>query len=156
MGGFEFTVLQRNLKEWNKGQGTFVCEPKGKQQKKVRQLQCQKQWIDYIPYYLSGWLHAHFFPTNFLEIAGYFPCSYFPQSIRPSQRNNKSKNFELRFDESTTFSWTSFTLPTFLQAQSRWEIYETGRANLTQHLQRLTANILVCNVTMSGDLGWLT
>ena len=35
VGGFEFTVLQRNLKEWDKGQWTFACDPKGKQQKKV-------------------------------------------------------------------------------------------------------------------------
>ena len=26
VGGFEFTVLQRNLKEWHEGPWTYVCE----------------------------------------------------------------------------------------------------------------------------------
>ena len=42
---------------------------KGKQQNQVRQLQCQEQCIDHIPYYLSGLSRAHFSPTTFLEIA---------------------------------------------------------------------------------------
>ena len=29
--------------------------------KEVRQLQCQEQCIDHIPYYLSGLLHALFY-----------------------------------------------------------------------------------------------
>ena len=33
---------------------------KRKQQKQFRQLQCQEQCIDHIPYYLSGLLRAHF------------------------------------------------------------------------------------------------
>ena len=33
---------------------------KRKQQKYVRQLQCQEQCIDHIPYYLSGLPSAHF------------------------------------------------------------------------------------------------
>ena len=44
---------------------------KGKQQKQVRQLQCQEQCIDYIPYYISRLSRAHFFPTTFIEIAVY-------------------------------------------------------------------------------------
>ena len=36
---------------------------KGKQQKQVRQLQCQEQCIDHIPYYLSGLSRAHFSDT---------------------------------------------------------------------------------------------
>ena len=42
---------------------------KGKQQNQVRQLQCQEQCIDHIPYYLSGLSRAHFSATTFLEIA---------------------------------------------------------------------------------------
>ena len=42
---------------------------KGKQQKQVRRLQCQEQYSDHIPYYLSRLPRAHFFPTTFLEIA---------------------------------------------------------------------------------------
>ena len=34
---------------------------KGKQQKQVRQLQCQEQCIDHIPYYISRLSRAHFF-----------------------------------------------------------------------------------------------
>ena len=33
--------------------------------KEVRQLQCQEQCIDHIPYYLSGLSHAHFFWQRF-------------------------------------------------------------------------------------------
>ena len=33
---------------------------KGKQQMWVRQLKCQEQCIDHIPYYISGLSHAHF------------------------------------------------------------------------------------------------
>ena len=44
---------------------------KGKQKKQVRQLQCQEQCIDHIPYYLSGLSRALFFPTTFLEVAVY-------------------------------------------------------------------------------------
>ena len=42
----------------------------GKQKKSVRQLQCEEQYIDHIPYYLSG-CRVHIFPTTFLEIAVY-------------------------------------------------------------------------------------
>ena len=38
---------------------------KGKQQKQVRQLQCQEQRIAHIPYYLSGLSRAHFFRQPF-------------------------------------------------------------------------------------------
>ena len=47
---------------------------KGKQQKQVRQLQCQEQYlsvfyqeqcIEHIPYYLSGLSRAHFFRQPF-------------------------------------------------------------------------------------------
>ena len=44
---------------------------KVKQQKQVRQLLCQEQCLDHVPYYLSELLHAQFFPTTFLEIAVY-------------------------------------------------------------------------------------
>ena len=45
---------------------------KGKQQKQVRQLQCQEQRIAHIPYYLYGIVACTFFPTTFLEIAVYY------------------------------------------------------------------------------------
>ena len=44
---------------------------KGKQQKQVRQLQCQEQCIAHIPYYLLGFVACTFFLTTFLEIAVY-------------------------------------------------------------------------------------
>ena len=37
----------------------FVSD-KGKQQMQVRQLKCQEQGIDHIPYYISGLSRAHF------------------------------------------------------------------------------------------------
>ena len=42
---------------------------KGKQQKQARQLQCQEQCIDHVPYYLFGIVACTFFPTTFREIA---------------------------------------------------------------------------------------
>ena len=47
----------------------MFASSKGKEQKEVRQPQCQDQCIDNIPYYLSGLSRAYFFPTTFLEIA---------------------------------------------------------------------------------------
>ena len=38
---------------------------KRKQQQKIRQLQCQEQGIDHIPYHLSGLSRAHFFQQPF-------------------------------------------------------------------------------------------
>ena len=40
--------------------GNMFVSAKGKQQKKVRQLQCQEQCIDHIPYYLSVLSRANF------------------------------------------------------------------------------------------------
>ena len=59
--GFEFTVLERNLKEWYERPWTMFPSAKAKQQKQVQQLQCQKQCIDHIPYYISGLSCALFF-----------------------------------------------------------------------------------------------
>ena len=43
VGSSEFTVLQRNLKEWHETEFMYVClGTKGKQQKYFRQLQCQE------------------------------------------------------------------------------------------------------------------
>ena len=45
--------------------GRMFASAKGKQQKQVRQLQCQEQCIDHIPYYLSALLFAcTFFSDN--------------------------------------------------------------------------------------------
>ena len=43
-----------------RGHGHMSVSAKGKQQKLVRQLQCQEQCIEHIPYYLSGLSRAHF------------------------------------------------------------------------------------------------
>ena len=54
-------------KNGTRGHGRMFARAKGK---RVRQLQCQEQCIDHIPYYLSD-CGVHFFPTSFLEIAVY-------------------------------------------------------------------------------------
>ena len=46
-----------------RGHGNMSESAKGKQQKRVRKLQCQEQWIDRIPYYLSGLSRANFFDS---------------------------------------------------------------------------------------------
>ena len=47
----------------------MFANAKRKQQQKIRQLLCQQQRIDHIPYYPSRMSQAHFFPTTSLEIA---------------------------------------------------------------------------------------
>ena len=43
----------------------MFASAKEKKQKEVRQLQCQEQCIDHIPYYLSGLSREHFFRQPF-------------------------------------------------------------------------------------------
>ena len=43
-----------------RGHGYMSASAEGKQKKSVRQLQCEEQYIDHIPYYLSGLSSAHF------------------------------------------------------------------------------------------------
>ena len=45
----------------------MLASAKGKQQKLVRQLQCQEQSIDHIPYYLSVLSRAHVLRTTSLS-----------------------------------------------------------------------------------------
>ena len=66
VGGFEFTVFQINLIEWQERPWTYVhVSGKGKQQKLVRQLRCQEQCIKHTRYNLSGLSRAHFFREPF-------------------------------------------------------------------------------------------
>ena len=65
VGGFQFTVLQRNLKEWHEWVLTYVCECQRKATKVGRQLECQEQCIDHIPYDHLGLSRAHFFRQPF-------------------------------------------------------------------------------------------
>ena len=69
VGGFEFTVLQRKLKELAR-KAMKMCLQVLTESNKSRfdSYSRQEQCIDHIPYYLSGLSHAHyFFPTTFLE-----------------------------------------------------------------------------------------
>ena len=45
----------------------MFASAKGEQKKNFRQLQCQKQCINHIPYYLSGLSRAHFCRQPFLK-----------------------------------------------------------------------------------------
>ena len=51
----------------------MFASAKGKQEKKVRQLQCQEQYNDHIPYCLSGLLHTHF-PDNLSRNSCIYIC----------------------------------------------------------------------------------
>ena len=70
VGGFEFSVFQRNLKELA-GKAMEMCLRVLKESNKSRfdSYSRQEQSIDHIPSYLSGLLRAHFFSPTFLEIA---------------------------------------------------------------------------------------
>ena len=77
VGGFGFTVLQRNLKELAR-KAMKMCLRVLTESNKSRfdGHRRQEQCIDHIPYYLSGLSRAHFFLTTFLEIAEYAQYSY--------------------------------------------------------------------------------
>ena len=66
VGGFEFTVLQRNLKELAR-KAMKMCLRVLKESNKSRfdSYSRQEQCIDHIPYYLSGVSRAHFFRQPF-------------------------------------------------------------------------------------------
>ena len=70
VGGFEFSLFQRNLKELA-GKAMEMCLRVLKESNKSRfdSYSRQEQSIDHIPCYLSGLSRAHFFSTTFLEIA---------------------------------------------------------------------------------------
>ena len=64
VGGFEFTVLKRNLKEWpRKAMDVCLRGKQGKQPKQVRQLQYEEQSIQ--SYLITFWdCHVHIFSDN--------------------------------------------------------------------------------------------
>ena len=66
VGGFEFTVLQRNLKELAR-KAMKMCLRVLTERNKSRfdSYSRQKQCIDHIPYYLSGLSCAHFLRQPF-------------------------------------------------------------------------------------------
>ena len=66
VGGFEFTVLQRNLKELAR-KAMKMCLQVLKESNKSRfdSYSRQEQCIDHIPYYLSELSRAHFFRQPF-------------------------------------------------------------------------------------------
>ena len=66
VGAFEFTVLQRNLKELAR-KAMEMCLRVLKESNKSRfdSYSPQEQCIDHIPYYLSGLSRAHYFRQPF-------------------------------------------------------------------------------------------
>ena len=66
VGGLEYTVLQRNLKELH-GMFAMLCLRllKESNQSRFDSYSCKEQCIDHIPYYLSGLSRAHFFRQAF-------------------------------------------------------------------------------------------
>ena len=79
VGGFEFTVLQRKLKELAR-KAMKMCLRVLKESNKSRfdSYSRQEQCIDHIPYYLSGLSRAHFFRQPFSKwlymISDYLYC----------------------------------------------------------------------------------
>ena len=63
VGGFEFTVLQINLKEWHERLWTYVCECERKATKVGSTATVSG--TAYCSYYLSGLSRAHFFRQPF-------------------------------------------------------------------------------------------
>ena len=65
VGGFEGTVLQRNLKEWYGRPRTCLRVLKESNKSRFDSFSRYEQCIDHIPYYLSGLSRAHFFRQPF-------------------------------------------------------------------------------------------
>ena len=72
VGGFEFTVLRRNLKEWHERPRTYVyqCERKATKLDSTATVSGTVYWP--YPILPFGIVACTFFPTTFLEIAVYF------------------------------------------------------------------------------------
>ena len=62
---FGLLVFKEISKNGTRGHGLMFASAKGKQQKLVRQLECQEQCIDHIPYYLSRLSRAQFLGQPF-------------------------------------------------------------------------------------------
>ena len=62
LSSLSFKEIWKNV---TRGHGRMFASARGKQQKRVRHLQCQEQCIDHIPYYLSGLSRALFFRQPF-------------------------------------------------------------------------------------------
>ena len=62
---FGLLVFREISKNGTRGHGLMFASAKGKQQKLVRQLECQEQCIDHIPYYLSRLSRAQFLGKPF-------------------------------------------------------------------------------------------
>ena len=95
--------LKEISKKGRKRHGRTFASANGKCQKQVRQLQCQEQCIDHIPYYLSRLSRAHFFPTTILEIA------VFALSAFGSVKNKRCRHFQR--NELLLFTVKKITLP---------------------------------------------
>ena len=69
VGGFEFTVLQRNLQEWHERPWTYVCDCKKKASKvgSTATVSGTVHWS--YPILPFGIVACTFFPTTFFEIA---------------------------------------------------------------------------------------
>ena len=66
VGGFGFTVLQRNLKELaRKAMKMCLRVLTESNNSRFDRYSRQGQWIDHIPYYLSGLSSAYFFRQPF-------------------------------------------------------------------------------------------
>ena len=65
LGGFEFTVPQKNLKEWHEKAGRCLQELKESNKSSFDNYSVRSSAIDHIQYYLSGLSRAHFFRQPF-------------------------------------------------------------------------------------------
>ena len=62
---FSSLFFKQISKNGKRGHGRMFASAKGKQQKQIRQPQCQEKCIDHIPYNLSGLSHAQVFRQPF-------------------------------------------------------------------------------------------
>ena len=72
VGGFEFTVLQRNLREWHERSWIYVCKCYRKVTKVGSKATVSGTGNCSYPILPFGIVACTFFPTIFLEIAVYY------------------------------------------------------------------------------------
>ena len=89
VGGFEFTVLQRNLKELAR-KDTKMCLRVLNESNKSRfdSYSRQEQCIDHIPYYLSGLSHMYVFMFVYHRICLDFKCGLPNRRSQSIQKEN--------------------------------------------------------------------
>ena len=131
--GLSSLFFKEIWKNSRRGHGSMFTSAKGKQQKQVRQLQCQEHCIDHIPYYLSRLSRGHFFRQPFSKQLFVFVSFSGPDR---AQRSIAFLSFELTDRQkhrinlfSHSFLLREHMNPQLTYSQRQWLRSSVGRAS---------------------------